>query len=243
MLADEGLQLVAYFSEGLGGSSKSNIPQEWPIKKSNYHFGPVGMCRINTLNSDSICYYGVGLDMPSMIVRDLGTQIGTIGEVENPVEFGLSTEKLYHSAIREVEDYVSSDRFCHLNSTDQNAKLKAILYLSEMRAVANTCLGIWVVMGLTFTILFLSEFAHFLSLYSAVRFVLKVNYILQIIYLIEAGAFYLTQLLGSILARGFLKSYGLHWSIGLTLHLLLVHWIISVILTILSCYSLKNEGG
>lgn len=41
LLADEILQLLAYYSEGLGGRTESDIPRKWPVRKSKLFLVPL----------------------------------------------------------------------------------------------------------------------------------------------------------------------------------------------------------
>lgn len=227
LLADEGLQLFAYFSEDLGGGSKSSIPQEWPIEKSRYLFGPLGMCRVSAVASASACYRGFGMDMPSMIVRDLGTQAGLIGEVESPEEFGRNTEKLYQTAIKEISAVIKSD-LASLMPLDPQ-KVNVIIYLEDMTLAAHLVLVLWIIMACIFAAVLLLDILSFFA-GGTVRKVMEYSSgIFQFPLIILEMLILLAQLGITTIVKDHIKNYGLEWSSGLMFTLLLAHWVLSIV--------------
>lgn len=240
LLADEGLQLFAYFSEDLGGGSKSSIPQKWPIEKSRYLFGPLGMCRVSAVASASACYRGFGMDMPSMIVRDLGTQAGLIGEVELPQEFGRNTEKLYQTAIKEISAVIKSDLDSMVLLDPQ--KVNVIIYLENMTLAAHLVFVVWIIMACIFAALLLLDLLSFFVRGTARKVMQYSSCILQFSLIILEMLILLAQFGITTIVRDHIESYGLEWTSGLMFTLLLAHWVISIIVLLFTVSYIRRAS-
>lgn len=236
MIADEGLQLFAYFSEGLGGGAKSSIPREWPIKKSDYYFGPLGMCRVNTISGASACYKGDGLDMPGMIVRDLGTQLGLIGGVEDPFEFGKTTADIYKSAIKEIRLVIEKNRYSPmLEPLDEN-KTKMMVYLESARLGAKAIKIVWLLLLSLFSSVSFADLMVFFATGKGKRHLRNIWQAIIYVFMILEIA-YMVIAIGPLVGDGYFDNYGLVWKNASTIYILFCHCFLTVALF---CQSLSN---
>lgn len=234
MIANDGLQLFAYFSEDLGGSAKSTIPHDWPVEKCIYSFSPVGMCRFKDSDSDFDCYRGRGMDIPSMLVLDLGTQVGLIGEVENPQEFGTNTQGLYQAALKEVNRVIRQIQQSEDSANLDPGKVLVMLQLEKVSELALAIQTLWIVAAFNFLAVVIFDFLSFIFNGNARR-------VFEVMSLILQGSLFVILLIllcghgvGSPFIEAYLHDYGLHWSLGITTVLLAFHTLLTGIYCILT---------
>lgn len=171
MNMEEGLKLISYFSKDLGEYSHSEYETNYGLMNRNvYNFDIYGWCRIGPDAGKAVCYRGAGLDVLYGFVTDLGTQIGGIGNVEDPEEFGRSLANTYKSTVNDLDEVYLSARKANSSNLDME-KLQLIhgLKLSQtfgtvmvILRIAHT-LCVIVISMLILAQLWVSEWSRFLS--------------------------------------------------------------------------------
>lgn len=225
LLADEILQLLAYYSEGLGGRTESDIPRKWPVRKSKLFFGPLGMCRLNTLTSAFSCYRGFGLDVPGMIVRDFGTQVGYMGEVPDPRAFGLTTEEIFHQAIREIERILVNVTHSMLSPCLDSNKTAVIFMLRKIRVVAIYVQVVWYILLFSFLLLCLMDI--FILFLPGNVTLAKLSIGVIAFFVGVSGILMILKIVCPIVYNYHFGEYGLQMSLGLAYYFELFHWLSS----------------
>lgn len=227
MIANDGLQLFAYFSEDLGGSTKSTIPHDWPVEKCIYTFSPMGMCRFKDSDSEFDCYRGRGMDIPSMLVLDLGTQVGLIGGVEDPQEFGKNTKELYQAAIKEINRVIKQIQQSEDSANLDSNKVLVMLQLEKVSELALAIQTLWILAGCNFLAVVILDLLSFIFNGNARR-------VFEVMSLILQGCLFVLLLIllfghgvGSPFIEAYLRDYGLHWSLGITTVLLAFHTLLT----------------
>lgn len=138
---EESLHLFSAISSDLNGHTTSRMPD---ISSNVYKFDFGSWCRRNRQSNSVVCSRGRGLDIVSNFVMDFGTQLGELGNADNPSEFGKHLATVYQKSIDDLDSiYVNAAKNLpeHLDEDIDMDKLRIVHQLKKSRKLG---LAMWI---------------------------------------------------------------------------------------------------
>lgn len=219
-IAEDGMQLLSFFSEDLGGYNNSHLTSYYaPISQNVYKFDFTGMCRVNTHINDMACHEGAGFDIVSSIITDFGIQVGYLGLADNPKKFGETLNEAYKSNLHELHRIVQQEKKAKVADLDD----KKLVFLSRMMAsevLGKLLLSVWIAHLVCAFSLTCVELYYYVSIRCQLSYQIKPSSMRAVFILLFAFCLF-TSLWTWLLETGFviymnktLKKYGLYFTVG-----------------------------
>lgn len=147
---DEVLQVISQFATDLQGVSLADYDPELDfVSNSIYGFDFASWCRHNPSAVSISCYLGVGLDVITALVTDMGVQVGIAGRMENPLIFGANLASTFKTIIHDL-DQVYHDAKLSSNEALDMARLQVVHQVDLSMKLGKTMLGLNVVHAVLF---------------------------------------------------------------------------------------------
>lgn len=234
---EDGLQLLSYFSEDLGKYSGTRLkPDFFPISQNVYKFDFVGMCRISTISKKAVCHYGPGFDVVSNIITDIGVQVGTLGLIADPQEFGQTLNHAYKFNLHALNDIVRETNKNPDMADLDSEKLAFVSRLMASEILGKLLMSVWIAHFLCSFFLGSLQIFHYVSVKRgwSVRMEHKTY---RRAFLLLLTCCFLTSVWTWSLETGFLlymnsvlKSYGVYFTFGLGYIFIICQIVIEVFL-------------
>lgn len=147
---EDTLSIFSSLSNDIHGRSTLDERTVGSISTNEYTFDFASWCRSNHHVSSVVCYRGAGLDFITSFVTDFGTQLGELGNSENPTQLGVHLANTYSKTINELDEVYVHHKIANEKTNFDMEKLKLVHQLKRLHTFGHVMWILKVIHGASF---------------------------------------------------------------------------------------------